>query len=282
MSESERPDRLSGREITVEDIRALAGPSTPHFALQIRNRIQRLIAPLPADHPARVEGERQVARLTELAQPLRRPARRRMTAEAPAAGALERAIELLDDAPRPSSPPSRGLNQAGYLDLLEGELESTGPTQDLMVTRLVPAIYERYWRPALGRVAKGVTGPGMAEEMRIARLLLGLGEGDTVLDLACGPGNFSREFARAVGAGRPRRSGIDASRDDARARRRGAAPRRPRQPRPDPRRRDRAAVSRRELRRRLLLRRPASVPGPVRGARRDAPGAQARRADRAA
>jgi ubiquinone/menaquinone biosynthesis C-methylase UbiE len=39
----------------------------------------------------------------------------------------------------------------------------------------------------------------MAEEMRIARLLLGLSEGDTVLDLACGPGNFSRSFARAVG-----------------------------------------------------------------------------------
>jgi ubiquinone/menaquinone biosynthesis C-methylase UbiE len=68
-----------------------------------------------------------------------------------------------------------------------------------MVTRLVPAIYERYWRPALGRVAKGVTGPGMAEEIRIARLLLGLSEGDVVLDVACGPGNFSREFARAVG-----------------------------------------------------------------------------------
>ena len=68
-----------------------------------------------------------------------------------------------------------------------------------MVTRLVPAIYERYWRPALGRVAKGITGPGMAEEIRIARLLLGLGEGETVLDVACGPGNFSREFARAVG-----------------------------------------------------------------------------------
>jgi len=68
MSESEDPDRLSGREITVEDIRALAGPSTPHFALQIRNRIQRLIAQLPPDHPARVEGERQIARMTDLAQ----------------------------------------------------------------------------------------------------------------------------------------------------------------------------------------------------------------------
>lgn len=68
MSESERPDRLSGREITVEDVRALAGPATPHFSLQIRNRIERLIATLPTDHPARLEGERQIARLTALAQ----------------------------------------------------------------------------------------------------------------------------------------------------------------------------------------------------------------------
>jgi hypothetical protein len=66
MSESERPDRL-GREITVDDIRSLAGPATPHFALQIRNRIERLIAGLPEDSPARIEGERQVARLTALA-----------------------------------------------------------------------------------------------------------------------------------------------------------------------------------------------------------------------
>jgi len=66
MSESERPDRLGQREITVDDIRSLAGPATPHFALQIRNRIARLIASLPADHPARVEGERQIARLNEL------------------------------------------------------------------------------------------------------------------------------------------------------------------------------------------------------------------------
>ena len=67
MSESERPDRLSGREITVEDVRALAGPATPHFALQIRNRIQRLVEPLPADHPARVAGDREMQRLTKLA-----------------------------------------------------------------------------------------------------------------------------------------------------------------------------------------------------------------------
>jgi hypothetical protein len=68
MSETERPERISGREITVEDVRSLAGPATPHFALQIRNRIERLIARLPAEHPARRQGEREIARLTELAQ----------------------------------------------------------------------------------------------------------------------------------------------------------------------------------------------------------------------
>jgi hypothetical protein len=69
VSEAERPDRLAqGRRVTVEEIRTLAGPATPHFALQIRNRIRRLIEPLPADDPARAEGERQIERLTELAQ----------------------------------------------------------------------------------------------------------------------------------------------------------------------------------------------------------------------
>jgi hypothetical protein len=67
MSEAERPDRVLRAEPTVEDIRALAGPSTPHFALQIRNRIRKLIEPLPPQHPARLEGERQIASLDELA-----------------------------------------------------------------------------------------------------------------------------------------------------------------------------------------------------------------------
>ena len=57
---------MPGREVTVEDVRQLMGASTPHFALQIRNRIARLIAPLPEGHPARVEGEREIARLTAL------------------------------------------------------------------------------------------------------------------------------------------------------------------------------------------------------------------------
>jgi SAM-dependent methyltransferase len=86
------------------------------------------------------------------------------------------------------------------VDLISGrDLKSTGPVQDLMRTNAVSQVYERWWRPALGRIAKGVFGPGMADEHRIARLLLGLSPGDGVLDVACGPGNFSRQFARVVG-----------------------------------------------------------------------------------
>jgi hypothetical protein len=66
VSEYERPDRAE-REPTIEDVRQLMGASTPHFALQIRNRIHNLIAGLPEDHPARVEGEREIRRLETLA-----------------------------------------------------------------------------------------------------------------------------------------------------------------------------------------------------------------------
>jgi hypothetical protein len=69
MSEAENPQLLGqAKEVTPEDIRALAGPVTPHFSLQIRNRIRRLIEPLPPEHPARLEGERKIARLEELSQ----------------------------------------------------------------------------------------------------------------------------------------------------------------------------------------------------------------------
>src|SRR5215207_1782462 len=66
MSEYERADRLR-REPTVEDVRQLMGASTPHFALQLRNRIRTLISGLPKNHPARVEGEREIARLETIA-----------------------------------------------------------------------------------------------------------------------------------------------------------------------------------------------------------------------
>ena len=68
MSQAEHPDRLQAdHQATVEDVRQLMGASTPHFALQLRERIRTLIRDLPAGHPARVEGEREIARLDKIA-----------------------------------------------------------------------------------------------------------------------------------------------------------------------------------------------------------------------
>jgi hypothetical protein len=68
MSEAEDPDRLqSDHQVTLEDVQVLMGASTPHFALQLRGRIRALIRDLPADHPARIEGEREIERLDQLA-----------------------------------------------------------------------------------------------------------------------------------------------------------------------------------------------------------------------
>ena len=71
MSQAEDPDRAARArergEVTVEDVRQLMGASTPHFALQLRERIRNLIRGLPADHPARKEGEREIARLDQIA-----------------------------------------------------------------------------------------------------------------------------------------------------------------------------------------------------------------------
>src|SRR5918911_2527004 len=68
MAEADLPQRLTAEHrVTVDDVRQLMGASTPHFSLHLRNRIENLIRGLPAQHPARVEGEREIARLDRLA-----------------------------------------------------------------------------------------------------------------------------------------------------------------------------------------------------------------------
>jgi hypothetical protein len=68
MAEAEQPERLRPqRPVTMDDLRQLMGASTPHFALQIRNRIRRLIAALPPEDPVRIAGEQEIARLERLA-----------------------------------------------------------------------------------------------------------------------------------------------------------------------------------------------------------------------
>ena len=53
-------------EITRDDIDALVGPATPHFAYQIRARVRQLIADLAEDDPVRRYGEEQMDLLDRL------------------------------------------------------------------------------------------------------------------------------------------------------------------------------------------------------------------------
>ncbi len=53
-------------EPTREDIDALVGPATPHFAYQLRARIEELIQGLPDDHPFRRYGLEQMELLDRL------------------------------------------------------------------------------------------------------------------------------------------------------------------------------------------------------------------------
>jgi hypothetical protein len=67
LSQAEDPRReTSTHEVSVEDVRRLMGASTPHFALQLRERIVKLIAGLPDTHPAHIEGTREIERLERL------------------------------------------------------------------------------------------------------------------------------------------------------------------------------------------------------------------------
>ena len=53
-------------EPTREDIDALVGPATPHFAYQLRARVRELIEGLPEDHPVREYGEEKIELLDRL------------------------------------------------------------------------------------------------------------------------------------------------------------------------------------------------------------------------
>jgi len=100
--------------------------------------------------------------------------------------------------------------ERGYLDLLGAEgAAGERAAQRLMVSRALPLIYERLWRPLGARVLMGLGGPGTDGEHRIALEMLAISPGDRVLDVACGPGNFTRDFAREAAEGLV--VGVDAS-----------------------------------------------------------------------
>jgi hypothetical protein len=54
------------REPTTDDVDALIGPATPHFAYQLRARVRELVQDLPADHAVRRYAEQRVELLDRL------------------------------------------------------------------------------------------------------------------------------------------------------------------------------------------------------------------------
>jgi SAM-dependent methyltransferase len=115
-------------------------------------------------------------------------------------------LDLLDPTRRPAKPDT----SAGYLDLLGGD-SATGAHagQRLMENPGLVLVYERLWRPFWGRLFMGAMAPGTGGEREIAIEMLELADDDTVLDVGCGPGNFTRAFAEEVPHGLV--VGLDAS-----------------------------------------------------------------------
>jgi hypothetical protein len=88
-------------EPTIDDLDALVGPATPHFAYQIRARVRELIEGLPAEHPVRRHGEAQLDLLDRLGhasskadagprEPRSRPGWQQIPSTAPADAPLAR------------------------------------------------------------------------------------------------------------------------------------------------------------------------------------------------
>lgn len=113
------------------------------------------------------------------------------------AAALERATALLD----PGRVPGVIEVSRGYLDLLGPEAPRPRRIgQAVMEGRLYPRIY-RAWRPIAGRLAAGPRGlldPRSESDRLMARFAPR--PGATVLDIGCGPGNFTTAIAAEVGS----------------------------------------------------------------------------------
>lgn len=89
------------------------------------------------------------------------------------------------------------IDRDGYLDVLGHDVASPTPTlaQRAMNAPLLATVYERVWRPTAFFVASGVS---TSAEWRHALNRLRLEPGQRVLDVACGPGLFTRPLGRAV------------------------------------------------------------------------------------
>lgn len=85
----------------------------------------------------------------------------------------------------------------GYLDVMGRDTVPQSAAQRVMGSTLLPKIYERLWRPV---AFFGFTMRNTADEDRLKLRLLDISSGDTVLDVACGPGNTTRTLVGEVGS----------------------------------------------------------------------------------
>ncbi|HWF30918.1 MAG TPA: hypothetical protein VG327_21605 [Mycobacterium sp.] len=85
----------------------------------------------------------------------------------------------------------------GFLDVLGESKSSPVPTvaQRAMNSPFVATVYERLWRPTAFYIASGVT--HRAEQRRAASALQ-LSTAQRLLDVACGPGNFTGPLAQQL------------------------------------------------------------------------------------
>jgi ubiquinone/menaquinone biosynthesis C-methylase UbiE len=123
---------------------------------------------------------------------------------------LERAAPLLRLPTSPDRPPKvlsdgSGLRcpatgeiyypyRGGVLDLLGDSLEKTF-TQHTLDTSFTAWAYDRF----RGWITRALNVPDFPEEVARIQQMLQAQVGDTVLDLACGQGNFTVEWAKRVG-----------------------------------------------------------------------------------
>lgn len=98
----------------------------------------------------------------------------------------------------------------GYIDLLQ-DRDVLGPHrgQQIFAGKVLPVIYERFWRPVISRLFFGLFGPGTAGERRLVLDGLDIAPGDRVIDVGCGTGNYTRHLAQQARNGLV--VGVDAS-----------------------------------------------------------------------
>ena len=88
----------------------------------------------------------------------------------------------------------------GFLDVLGASTSAPVPTfaQRAMNSPLMATVYERLWRPLSFYLASGITTG--AEQHRAVQALR-LSGSQRLLDVACGPGNFTGQLAKGLPAG---------------------------------------------------------------------------------